>query len=589
MFLELSHTLLKQKGRIGMLAPAGLYGDKGASHLRHLFLEKSDWEFLYGFDNKDGIFSGVHRDTKFSAIIVTKAGRTTAIKAAFLRRNTQDWESAQPSTIPYPVNQVTVLSPLHKAFWEMQRQRDLDLITKIYDNSVIVGDTSSGWNAQYAREFHMTDDSKLFPVRMKWEDKGYSPDAYGRWIDGEEEVAVPLYQGVMIGQFDISRVYQAAGVQGWWVEAAVCKESQIMPKFLMSAQIYKNSEKARHGLKLAFRDVSNPTNQRTMIATLLPDLPTGNVLGTLTFGRPVDQEQIDFLLLVTIFNSFTFDFCARIRMNGKHLNWFVVEELPLLPKDEKRAERTIALTAARLNHTALIFAPQWLELGSSAFRNECLQETNWYTLWASSPHERLRLRSVLDAIIAELYGLSFDDFSWILRNDTNDPKGFWRVDQHQPLELRQTTLALAAFRDLREKGLDSFCAVPDPEGLPGCGWQIPETLTFAVRDHGIIEFDASDGDRYTVRERLGPRFLPWQIEGTAEESWAECELHARNTLGESKFKRLMAQLNSETSETDEAEATAPIVSANGHAKLFATGHPNLFGEDTTTKMKRRKN
>ncbi len=32
----------------------------------------------------------------------------------------------------------------------------------------------------------------------------------------------------------------------------------------------------------------------------------------------------------------------------------------------------------------------------------------------------------------------------------------------------------------------------------------------------------------TIASRLSPRFLPWQFQGTPEQSWAECERHAEN-------------------------------------------------------------
>jgi hypothetical protein len=47
-----------------------------------------------------------------------------------------------------------------------------------------------------------------------------------------------------------------------------------------------------------------------------------------------------------------------------------------------------------------------------------------------------------------------------------------------------------------------------------------------------------------VRERLGLGFLDWQLVGTPEESWKECEMHARNILGEEEFKRMMVDLKS---------------------------------------------
>ncbi len=154
---------------------------------------------------------------------------------------------------------------------------------------------------------------------------------------------------------------------------------------------------------------------------------------------------------------------------------------------------------ARLNLIMPSFAPQWLEMRVAYPQ---LGKQHWRKLWAITKHERLRLHCILDAIIAELYGLEHNDFAWILRDDgdresnNKNPKGFWRVDDKKPRELRHTTLALVAFKRLKEVGLTAFCAED---------WQLP----------------------LEVAAQLGQRFTEWQEQGTIEESWAECEEHAR--------------------------------------------------------------
>jgi len=138
-----------------------------------------------------------------------------------------------------------------------------------------------------------------------------------------------------------------------------------------------------------------------------------------------------------------------------------------------------------------------------------------------------------------------------------DPKGFWRVDKEKDPELRHTVLTLVAFHDLKEtiascggdrnKGIETFCAQND-----GDGWMLPETLRLA--DLGLGHDDRAK-EHQPVRSRLGERFLPWQLEQTPEESWKECELHARNLLGEKEFNRLKERL--ENGETEESRYPEP--------------------------------
>ena len=121
------------------------------------------------------------------------------------------------------------------------------------------------------------------------------------------------------------------------------------------------------------------------------------------------------------------------------------------------------------------------------------------------------------------------------------------MDKTKPPELRHTTLSLAAFRDLkrtieecggdRDEGIMKFCEQNDGEG-----WMLPERIKFSVKEDGTIDFDDPEAEEYEVRSKMGERFLPWQLEGTPEESWKECEYHARQILGEEGFEEFMREV-----------------------------------------------
>ena len=54
-------------------------------------------------------------------------------------------------------------SPKSLSLVELRSPRDLAIFRKIYDHSIRIGDNAPGWEITYATEFHMTNDSKLFP------------------------------------------------------------------------------------------------------------------------------------------------------------------------------------------------------------------------------------------------------------------------------------------------------------------------------------------------------------------------------------------------------------------------------------------
>ncbi len=138
---------------------------------------------------------------------------------------------------------------------------------------------------------------------------------------------------------------------------------------------------------------------------------------------------------------------------------------------------------------------------------------------------------------------------------TLDPKGFWREDKDKDPELRHTVLSLIAFHDLQEKGLNAFLAQNNGEG-----WLLPETLRLADYDLG---HDDRAKEHQPVASRLGPRFLPWQLQGTPEQSWAECERHAEN------LRLLLGDL---------VEEPAPEPSKLAESRPDYTPSTNLLGE-----------
>ena len=153
--------------------------------LRRLFMERCRWEWLFGIENRDKIFP-IHRSYKFNPVVIEKGGATEAIRTAFMCRSLDDWERADDISTSYTRAQVERFSPRSRAILEIQSSRDLEILEKIYANAVLLGDDGpEGWGIRYAREFDMTNDSRLFSPRPRWEAKGYRPDEYSRWLLGD--------------------------------------------------------------------------------------------------------------------------------------------------------------------------------------------------------------------------------------------------------------------------------------------------------------------------------------------------------------------------------------------------------------------
>ncbi len=444
LFLEQSYRLLDSKGRLGMIVPSGLYTDSWSLPLRELFLEKSSWEWLFSFENKKKVFD-IHGSFKFAVVIVDriKRSKNDVLKAAFMVHDLSEWEKVPPPVIEFDRSQVPLFAPKSKSLPEIRSQRALDVCKAIYESSSRIGEPWNGSQVAFNLEFMMNTDAKKFPVRARWEDKGFAPDSFGRWKDGDS-IALPLYEGRMIGQFDV--------LQKGWISgrgrSAVWREmgfdfKRFEPQFLMAEETFLGKESIPHTFKIGFMDVTSATNTRTFIACPIARMPCGNKVPTLQL-----RNLRTTLLMSAFLNSLGFDFVCRNRFGGTSLNWFIVEELPV-PHLTAAAVETldrIAISVARLAFLHRWFAPEWMVIKESCE----FEDREWKKLWAVTEGDRLRLRIEIDCFASMFYGITPDDFDWIVTEDRNDPKGFWRVDKTLPYEERLTGLSARAFRALKD-------------------------------------------------------------------------------------------------------------------------------------------
>jgi len=657
-FLEAAHALLRPGGRLGFIVPSGLYSDHGTGALRRLFLDRCQWEWLFGFENRDGVFE-IHRSFKFNPVIIQKGGTTAAIRTAFMRRKLEDWERAEELATAYSRAQVDQFSPRSQAILEIQSARDLQILEKIYANSVLLGDDGpEGWGIEYATEFHMTNDSKLFPPRTVWEEQGYRPDEYSRWLKGDwrpiaalwaelgidparvtppgviledwlfdttagperrtaearfvhghllkpgdvartsphlrcaqppydtlpipradipagiilsreadawmreervEDMALPLYQGVMIYDLwtNASQYEGGAGHRATWSRHPNAVQP-VHPQFLLGSSDLLADKPA---FAIGFRALSNATNERTFVAGLIDRSPCGNSIGLLTLSRNISGH----LACAGVSGSLVFDWVLRQRLIGTNLNSFFLWDCPWPSGDALKP--LVQIISSRIL-CGTRFASLSMGVQSSGARD-------WKANWIATPAEVLRARCVLDAISASAFTLVVEDLVQILLgcdrpigDVQGDPKGFWRVDKDKDPELRHTVLTLIAFHGLeaqirehdgdRDAGIAAFLAQNH-----GDGWLLPETLRLA--DYGLGHDDRAQHHQ-PVASRLGPRFYDWQLTQTAEESWRECHLHARNLLGEAGYRKLLADIDAKRSGTKLGLAEPPPATKGSNTK-----------------------
>jgi hypothetical protein len=375
LFLEQCFNLLRPGGLCGIVIPSGIYTDLGAKQLREMLFNQTRVTALFGFENRKQIFEGVDSRFKFVVLAFQKGGTTESFPAAFMRHDVAELEHfPQRGAIEIPVALVRRLSPDSLSVMEFKCDRDVAIAEKMLRFPLLGEKLPDRWNVRFTREFDMTNDSRLF----------HTSPGKGR---------LPLYEGKMIWQFD----HRLAPPRYWVNE----KEGR---RALLGREKDTGQMLDYQSYRLGFRDVAANTNERSTIAAIVPkDHFVGNTLPVhmpLVEAAPNDEELLS---LMTIFNSFVFDWMIRQKITN-HLNMFYVAQMPV-PRltAADAAFWPIAERAARLICTTPEFDDLAKEVGLRSHKQG-----------ATDPAERARLRAELDGLVAQLYGLTYDEFAYIL-------------------------------------------------------------------------------------------------------------------------------------------------------------------------------
>ena len=423
LFVERAMTLVKPDGMVGLLVPSGIASDKMAAPFFKSVATEGRLKALYDFENKKVFFPDVHASFKFCVFVASPRPLPEAAKCAFYLHAVSEVEDPE-RCFPLSAADFARVNPNTGTAPIFRSRRDAELTAAIYDRLPVLVDRSSGeavkaWPVKYSTMFHMTNDSDKFRTRSELEEKeGAWPIGGNRFgsLVGEQ---VPLYEGKMVQAFDhraASIVINPRNLHRPAQPKPTILEQHRDPGWLPDPQYWVLRSETSYPTApylLGFKDVTAPTNVRSMIAALIPGSGVGNTLPIVTADW---RSGTDAALLVANLNAVVFDYVARQKIQGQHLNWFIVEQLPVVPPERYRSERFGAKTAEEivreavleLSYTAHDMAPFAREMGHVDGQGEILPPFPW------DADRRLNLRAKLDALYFHLYGVTDrDDIRYI--------------------------------------------------------------------------------------------------------------------------------------------------------------------------------
>lgn len=309
-FNQLSYELVRRGGRVALLVPAGLIRSQGTEFLRRFLFETGHDISITVMENRARYFA-IDTRFKFVSLSYVKNEHCGVLEDPI--RLNHAVGSLESITITGRANLSRIDLTKYRpdlSIPEVRSDKEWMIFSSMARNGINWSLKDSKWYPEIVREVDMTSDKKKF-------------------LRKPTDSCLPVIEGRMVQAYHFgAKMYiSGTGRAAMWAPIAKGK-SAVVPQFWIEEKsISKKTAKRSKTLRAGFCDIAGQTNERSMMATLIPpNTICGNKVPTITFPNDVSYNRI--LLWIGIANSFPFDWMLR-RVLTTTVNYFLLLSLPL--------------------------------------------------------------------------------------------------------------------------------------------------------------------------------------------------------------------------------------------------------------------
>jgi hypothetical protein len=451
-FAENMRWIVGARGRVGCIVPSGIATDDTTKFFFQGLTESQSLVSFFSFINEAKLFPGVDHRVIYALLAMSGlSAKSTIADFAFGIYRVDDLKDVERH-FSLSASDIALLNPNTRTCPIFRSKRDMEVTKAIYKRVPVLIKEGPGeanpWDISFKSMFHMTNDSHLFCTQEQL--------AYDNWkllgnvyYKGNNE-SLPLYEAKMISTFNprfgtYEGQTQAQANQGKLPELDTKELANpnlfSLPKYwIHKIDFLTHSQDGRTAF-LCFRDITRSTDARTAIFSLVPAMPCGNNLPILLIDAKYTRKLA---CLAANLSSFVFDFVARQKVGGTHMNFFIVNQLPAIPP-QHYTQQCVWDTKHTLSDW---ITPRALELTYTAWDLEAFAKDCGYDgppfRW--DEERRFLLRCELDAAYFHLYGIARDDVDYIM-----DTFRVWREKEiKQYHEYRTKRVILEIYDEMQQ-------------------------------------------------------------------------------------------------------------------------------------------
>jgi hypothetical protein len=397
-FAELMARGVGKRGRAGIIVPTGIATDDTNKGFFGWLVDSGRLAALFDFENRGRLFPAVDSRMKFSLLTVAGDERLAAPfdVAFFLTQPDQLRESHRIFSID--AQEIALVNPQSRLCPIVRTPRDFDLLNLLHARGVQLEE--SEWNGYYIRLIHLGDHSEAVRFEEQIAETQHSLGRYAR-----------LYEAKLFSHYD-HRFATFDGVPTESIYKGQARETMpsehenpdwlTKPRYWVQEEFFRaiiSKYPSQGGWLLTYRDICRSTDERTCIVSAIPETPATVSMPCLGIAPGMPKAMLQANL-----STLCLDYAARLKVPGTHLTYGIMKQLPILSPSVYTQELRDLLTprVLELVYTAHDLAP---------FARDCGYDGPPFT-W--DEERRAQLRADLDGIYAHLYGLSRDDFAYIL-------------------------------------------------------------------------------------------------------------------------------------------------------------------------------
>jgi hypothetical protein len=435
LFFERVFNLAKDGGYVAQVLPGTIFNGASTKSLRVHLLDETAVKSLITWENRD-IFEAVDGRYNFGVVTFENSGHTDDLRGIFQQHGLDMIEEFGQRALSIPRKVLLEYSLEARIFPQLRAQEEVEILSKIVQHPPISRQTDSDeWFAQPYAELHRTSDADLF-------------------VEDQSAGEYPVYGGGNIYQFNYNSSFvDIASPEFWSVEEDTdpdrsakrrIREKNVrkLKRAIYDAfdgtgsqvgfvndllEKHRGAELSENDVlldcteyRIVFRDITKFTNERTIIASVLPlNVVCTNTLHTIRPYRiaPTEEDLSNdplhsayervftdrsLFAALGLIDSIPFDYLMRTKINT-HIVMYKFEEsqVPRLTESDDWFD-CIWRRAARLNCYGEAFAEMRKRLGGIDP--------------ATDPEEREVLQAELDAAAFHAYGLDREQTAFVLED-----------------------------------------------------------------------------------------------------------------------------------------------------------------------------